>query len=270
MNKLLNLFAFIAMVAINILANVLPIGGLTTAEVSAKYQTLITPAGFTFGIWGLIYFLLGIFVFLQLIFLDNNDTYSLGYMFALSCGLNIAWILAWQFEMIIVSFILIAALWVVLKIIDNRNSVGRSIDGEVRDAGGQSNSYFCNLSFKIYYAWITAATLIALVVTLTHLIPQLRLEANAVIIAIVGLVGLSAYAVKRLLVQKDIVFTLVTAWAILGVFINHVGKGYKNMFPAVTICSIALTVILTVASIVVFVRKYFLRKETLQATNVVR
>jgi hypothetical protein len=43
------------MIVMNVLANSLPLFGRGTAEVSALYPTLVTPAGCVFAIWGLIY-----------------------------------------------------------------------------------------------------------------------------------------------------------------------------------------------------------------------
>lgn len=60
--KWCNTAAFAAVLAVNALANLLPIGGKTTGEISEQYANLFTPAGYTFAIWGLIYLLLGIFV----------------------------------------------------------------------------------------------------------------------------------------------------------------------------------------------------------------
>ncbi len=45
----------VAMIVMNVLANALPFFGRGTGEVSALYPTLVTPAGYVFAIWGLIY-----------------------------------------------------------------------------------------------------------------------------------------------------------------------------------------------------------------------
>ena len=50
--------SFVAMVLINALANIMPINGVGTGEVSDSYPDLFAPAGITFSIWGLIYLLL--------------------------------------------------------------------------------------------------------------------------------------------------------------------------------------------------------------------
>jgi benzodiazapine receptor len=47
------------------------LGGRNTAMVSDTYFTLVTPAGYVFSIWGVIYILLGIFVAFQA--LDRNQ-----------------------------------------------------------------------------------------------------------------------------------------------------------------------------------------------------
>ncbi len=58
-----NVLAFILMVIVNgIAGSTTLIGGMTTADVSNAYPTLLTPAGYTFAIWGVIYVLLGVFV----------------------------------------------------------------------------------------------------------------------------------------------------------------------------------------------------------------
>ena len=79
----MNLAAFILLVLFNaVVGSTAFIGGQTTAEVSSKYETLVTPAGFTFAIWGVIYGMLGVFVigqFLKLgrweVFVDRSGFY---------------------------------------------------------------------------------------------------------------------------------------------------------------------------------------------------
>ena len=50
-----NLLAFIAVLAVNYLANTLPLNGKDTGELSDQYPNLIVPAGITFSIWSVIY-----------------------------------------------------------------------------------------------------------------------------------------------------------------------------------------------------------------------
>ena len=60
-----NIVALIIVTVINALANILQFAGKTTGEISDKYYSMFTPAGFTFVIWSLIYLSLAIFVVYQ-------------------------------------------------------------------------------------------------------------------------------------------------------------------------------------------------------------
>ena len=69
--KILTPVAYLAMVAVNYLANALPIAGRDTGAISDSYPNLFAPAGYAFSIWGLIYTLLAIYVIYQ--FKKSND-----------------------------------------------------------------------------------------------------------------------------------------------------------------------------------------------------
>lgn len=141
-----NLCAFIATVSINVIANVIPLGGYNTGQISAMYPTLFTPPGFTFGIWGAIYGLLGIFILLSIFSKAMKDTEAIGPYFIITCICNIAWIFTWHFQMIGFSFIAIAGLLLSLF----------KIYTLTRESG-----FITKTTFSMYYAWITVATIIA-------------------------------------------------------------------------------------------------------------
>ena len=61
MRKYLALIATLAVIAVNAAANIIPINGVNTGEVSGRYPTGFTPAGWVFAIWSLIY--LGLMAF---------------------------------------------------------------------------------------------------------------------------------------------------------------------------------------------------------------
>ena len=93
--KWLNLVGFVTVVAVNsIVAATGLIGGKTTAQVSDAYPTLVTPAGYVFSIWSVIYVLLGVFAIAQALPRDYARVYreKIGWLFVLSCIFNIAWL----------------------------------------------------------------------------------------------------------------------------------------------------------------------------------
>ncbi|HEX3204882.1 MAG TPA: fasciclin domain-containing protein, partial [Propionibacteriaceae bacterium] len=113
---------YVAMIAVNALANILPINGRNTGEISDSYENLFAPAGLTFSIWGVIYLLLGTHVLYQLgLFrgaeLDDGprlgggarvgaDEVSpradllqrVGVLFSVSSLVNVAWIFSWHYD----------------------------------------------------------------------------------------------------------------------------------------------------------------------------
>jgi len=102
-----NVLGFVGMVAVNVLASTLPLGGKTTAELSDAYPNLFVPAGYVFSIWGVIYLLLLAFTVYQASTSRRGEGFlrKIGYLFALSCALNISWIFLWHYEYVIPSLL---------------------------------------------------------------------------------------------------------------------------------------------------------------------
>jgi hypothetical protein len=64
--KIITSITYLLMVITNALANILPINGVNTGQVSDSYPNLFAPAGLTFSIWGLIYVLLALYTLYQI------------------------------------------------------------------------------------------------------------------------------------------------------------------------------------------------------------
>ena len=127
---LTNFVAYIFMVTLNALSIVIPLGGMTTVELSDKYNNLFTPIGFTFSIWSVIYTLLLIFSIIPLVNYfrgkEKQNTFTnknIGYLYAISCLLNGLWILAWQYQFVGLSVIVMLGLLTTLIIL-HRNIQG--------------------------------------------------------------------------------------------------------------------------------------------------
>ena len=61
----LNVVVFVVTIIVNGLATSVGLNGVTTADVSDMYFTLVTPAGYVFAIWSVIYTLLLLFSFFK-------------------------------------------------------------------------------------------------------------------------------------------------------------------------------------------------------------
>ncbi|WP_027340615.1 hypothetical protein [Halonatronum saccharophilum] len=240
--QLLNLLAFILVVVINALANILPINDYTTGEVAGLYPNLFTPAPITFSIWGLIYLSLAFFTLYQLRGLlsipDSQVDFldRIGYLFFISSLANASWIFAWHYLKIGLSFIIMLVLLTSLILIYNRLEIGlRRVS--------RSEKLFVHLPFSIYTGWITVATL----ANLTTLLVDLNLYDNIIpaipwtigMIAIAVIVGRYIY-IKR----RDLYYNLVIVWALLGIIIKRLFIA-EELIISVVIAAIIGIIIIT-------------------------
>ena len=143
--KILNLAMFAIMIIVNFLANFLPLNGKTTGELSDQYTNLFVPAGITFSIWGLIYLLILGLIILQFNDANNNIVKQVGWLFAISCFFNALWIIAWHYELLPLSLVLMIGLLISLILLSLK-----LIDYPVNLLKG---------TVGIYLGWICIATI---------------------------------------------------------------------------------------------------------------
>ena len=241
--KWANIIAFISMVLVNGLAgSTTLLGGKNTAEISNANLTLITPAGYVFSIWGIIYFLLGVFVFFQALPSENEKKYhgKIGWLFAFSSVINIVWLFLWQFEFLVFSVVLMFLLLACLISIYLRLDIGKS-------KVGLSEKIAVHLPFSTYLGWITIASIANVSVTLVSLewdgfgISQLTWATVIVIIALL-------ITILVLVTRKDIAFGLVLIWAFVGI---AAGQSANQSIVTLTQASAIIVLITLVSSILI-------------------
>jgi benzodiazapine receptor len=211
-----NVLAFLSVLVVNALAGgTRLLGGKNTADVSAAYPTLITPAGFTFSIWGVIYLLLLAFVVFQLSPGHRRDPFNrqVGGLFILSSAFNIAWLFLWQYEYIVASVPLIFGLLATLVAIYVRLGV-RMSKASLRE------KLSVHLAFSVYLGWITVASLADLSSALVAAnwdgfgISTIVWGQLFIIIAV-------AVAFLVLVLCRDLAYGLVIVWALAGIASNQ-------------------------------------------------
>lgn len=114
MLKYINLIFFGVMVLMNYLANALPLNNKTTGQLSDALPNLFVPTGLTFSIWGVIYLLIAVFLVLQFRSSNEKMLESIGWLFAISCFLNALWIVAWHYQRIPLSVMIMILLLITL------------------------------------------------------------------------------------------------------------------------------------------------------------
>src|SRR5690606_30843709 len=90
--------AYVATIVMNALANLLPLFGRSTDEISDSFPSLFTPAGYAFSVWGLIYLALAGFVIYQATASGRADARlpAVRRLFVISCLFNVGWLLSWH------------------------------------------------------------------------------------------------------------------------------------------------------------------------------
>jgi hypothetical protein len=155
--KILNLVMLGLMILMNYLANALPINGKTTGALSAQYPNLFVPAGITFSIWGVIYLLLLVFAILQFRETNGEIIQSIGWLFAFSCLFNGLWIIAWHYEKLPLSLLLMAGLLISLVLINMK--ISPLPHGLIKAAFGVYLGWICIASIAnvtallVFYNW---------------------------------------------------------------------------------------------------------------------
>ena len=255
--RIITLVTFILMIVINVSANLIPINGVTTGEVSEFYENLFAPAGYTFAIWGLIYLLLAAYVLYQFgIFGGNNRSANnkliekISVLFSISSLANTAWILCWHYDMILLSMLMMAIILCCLILINKSiNEVPMTVKDKL----------FIRLPFSIYFGWITVATVANATVLLVSLGWQgfgLSEATWTVIILIVSaLIG-----VITSIINRDIAYGATLVWAYIGILIKHTSvNGFEWAYPQVVITSV-ICLIFFILSLIYVSAKYTRRE----------
>ena len=242
LRQVLNVLAVIATIGINGLANALPLNGQTTGEISDRFQVYFVPAGYVFSIWGLIYLaLIGFAVYQALpAQRENPRLRRVGYLFALSCVANVAWLFLWHYEVFVLTVVAMVTLLLSLIAIYLRLEIGRT-------RVSVAETLFVRVPFSIYLGWITVAT-IANVTSLLDYVNWSGWGISPEIWTIIMLIAATGIASAVALTRGDVAYMLVIVWAFAGIGVKHAGT------PVVAIAAWAATAAVAVMLVVGAVR----------------
>lgn len=215
--QLVTVVTYVVTVAVNGAAVAIPLGGVTTAELSDRFPVLVTPANYVFGIWSVIYLLLLGFTAYQALPAQRADPMlrRLGYLPALTGVLNAAWVVVWQYQAFVLTVPIMLALLVTLIAIYRRVR-----EPAVATAGGGLHGWLVVMPFSVYLGWITVATIANISQMLYHAGYRgapIGETAWAFIVLAVGV----AIAAAMLVRHRDIAFGLVIVWAYAGIAVKQ-------------------------------------------------
>jgi hypothetical protein len=246
--KIFAAMAYVAMVAVNFMANGLPINNRSTGEISDAYQNLFAPAGYAFSIWGLIYLLLAGYVIYQ--FTKNSQQREglfkkINVFFIATSLANISWIFAWHYDFIGISVLIMAALLFFLIKIADILRLEQFVSLE---------KLFIWAPFSIYFGWITVATIANITVFLVGLGWKGFGIADFIWTSIILLVG-AVIGIWRMNHDKNIAYGLVLVWAYFAILFKHMSaSGFDGQYPIIIATAIGCLVLFGIFGGVILVR----------------
>jgi hypothetical protein len=236
-----NIVAFILVIVVNILANLLPLNGRTTASISDSYPTLIAPAGYVFSIWGIIYVLLLIFTVFQALPSQGGKPFlrRVGALFLLSSIANVSWLFLWHYGQIVFSVLPMFVLLVSLILIYLRLQIGKS------DASAMEK-LSVRVPFSVYLGWITVASIANVAAAAVSLdlnglgLGEVTWTVLVIIIALVITLGV-------IVTRKDIAYSLVLVWALVGIVVKQ--SDYQSIVMTAGASAVVILIALAAVSL---------------------
>lgn len=248
---IVNVVALILVVVVNVLATTVPLGGMTTGQLSDLYANLFVPTGLTFSIWGVIYILLAVYVVYSLAFSLKQATPAHTFLeqsavlFTISCAANAGWIFCWQYRVLPLSLVCMVVLLASLVAIYVRLNVGRT-------STTASEKYMVHLPVSVYLGWISIATIANVAALLVYYKWQrFGLSEQFWTIVMVG-IGV-VLGIVFLLYRRDIFYALVIDWAVLGILLKRTATAVPKA-EGVIITAIAGICLLSVGIIAQLIR----------------
>lgn len=239
-----NTLTLLITVYVNYLSNTGFFRPETIGDISNKYPTLITPAGYAFSIWGIIYLMLFGFVINQwgLAMKNRLEESNTGPWFVISNIANAAWTYVWLMEYTGVSILVMAVLLVSLIALTVRLNL-EVWDGPLRvitwvwwpicfytgwivlASVVNVSAFLVKLEWEGFgvssQVWSVVMLIIAALIYLFLVRTRNMREA-----ALVGVWGISAIAVKQMNTEPVVAYTAIGVSGFL--FVIAMIHAYKN------------------------------------------
>jgi benzodiazapine receptor len=180
----------------------------TNSELSAKYQTLVTPSGYAFSIWSIIFTAELVWAIFQLFpsYRANELVDGVSYYFILACVAQMLWSIVFTTEQIAFSLIAMVSILIPLLIIITKSTkIGHQTLGEY---------WLMKFPFQIHAGWIMAATLVNFNVVLVAWNVPSNLQVFSGWLSLIALTCSAVYFILK----RQWVVPSVLSWASLAIY----------------------------------------------------
>jgi hypothetical protein len=215
--QVMTLAAVLGSIVINTLSNVFPLNGVSVGNLSNTLfgSVQIIPANYAFAIWGLIY--IGLIAFgiyqLQPSQRENPRLRHSGYLLAIACIAQCAWIYLFLDRLFPLSNLAMLGILVPLIVLYQRLGIGR-------ERVSRQERWFIHLPISIYLGWISVATIVNVAIGLY----SLKWDGWGIAPSVwtVVMMAIAAVIAAVVIIQhQDTAYVLVIIWALVAIAIRQ-------------------------------------------------
>lgn len=204
--------------------------GVSMQSIADKYGSEITPAGYAFSIWGLIYLGLIFFSIYQMLPRNLEKFAPVRSVYILNCAANCAWLFFWHQERIALCAGIILILLGTLAFINSKLKFTES----------NAEFWFVKFPFGLYFGWVTAATILNFTLALVYLNFQMP-DSTAVLTGAALLFAAVALGVLIRFKLNNPFYPLAIAWALTAIAVEQSGKTLIVSTAAVGVIALLIT-----------------------------
>jgi hypothetical protein len=233
--------AAFATILFAILANVLPLNGVTTAELGAQFDVLFVPAPYaSYVVWTVIYVGLAAYAIYQVRPAVRNDERlrSLDFPFLLSSVAIIEWLLLWHFQHTVAAAIVsLVALGAVVTIY-------RRLRTEWTTAS-MARRWFVHRPFSVYLGFMTIGAManIGFKLEVVGWTGFGLSDATWFMLGVLFVLGVAGVVMR---LRRDVAYLLTLMWAFIGIAVERAGEPIVSPVAWTATAILALMVALSV------------------------
>ena len=240
-------------------------GNATTGEASRKFYIEITPAGWAFSIWGLIYIWQGAWIIYSLTLLCRKDAPNvispvLLVIYALASVVNASWIVVWSHEWIQISSFLLFSISFFLYATLTKSFMTVNLGTK-----GIPKGYFIatqvlvNNGIALYATWCTIASLLNLAMAITYFHGVAQDVACTISLVILAVEVIVWFSLENTILDKYVRYTLsvypVVIWALSASINKNWDSTKRNSIISLILLVVACTLLVARIFIVVWREK---------------
>lgn len=242
------------------MAEIIPVNGVNSGEVSDFYPSLFTPPGYVFSIWSVIYTLLIVFMVYQALPSQRAASYlkPTAVFFVLGGIINNSWLILFHyafgqpaiyvFTPILIGLFLVLMLYTYVKM--DIGMVNVPLKQKIA----------VHLPISVYAGWISLAVIANIASVLNVVVPGIPLATQELWTALVIIVAL-VITILMLIIRRDAAYGLVVIWATVGIATK------QSAIPIIYFAALGTALIIALAILLLPLitrkgfSKFYLRKE---------